>query len=333
MKVRTEADFDDLVRGAKLVAIAAAWRELGLWDELARRPGATDLAELPGDTRALRLTAHALAHAGLLEGDGYCWQMSETARRLHEHDELPSSRHFEFFTDWAQLPEVLRHGGPVRDQRGKSKATWGGIRPEDREATREFLAMLHRRSATSAEAVADWIAARLPTGGQILDVGGGHGRYAEAFVERGLQVTLFDFPIVIELTRGHYGEHFEYRAGNFHTDTFGGPYDAVFLSNILHGESSVANAALIRRLAEEALRPDGWLLFKDMFIDEQGRNPENAVFFATTMLFYTTEGQSYTLREIEAWCRAAGCETPEVIGFDSFTLVLARKGVAAQRVC
>jgi len=324
MKVRTEADFDTLVRGAKLLAVAAAWNELGIWDELARRGEPVDVAELPGDRRALAITAPILAHAGLLDGDGRVWRMSAAARDLHARGELPTGRNFEWLGDLSHMAEVIREGGPVRDAEGRPKLTSGGVVPDDREATRRFLDMLHRRSARAAAEVADWLAPRLPRGAQFLDLGGGHGRYAAEMAARGYTATLFDQPVAIELARERHGERLQYLAGDFHRDHLGGPYDAAFLSNVVHGESEGDNARLVGRLYE-ALRPGGWIVVKDMFLDELGREPENAALFGATLLFYTALGRSYRIAEVDAWCRRAGFGPVETVAVAEYTLALARK--------
>jgi hypothetical protein len=324
MRIRTEADFDALARGAMLLAVAAAWSDLGVWDALADREGPVDLAELPGDTRGLTITAPMLAHVGLLDGNGRHWKISPRARDMHERGELPAKRSSDWLQDLARMPEVLAHGGPVIGADGKPKITSGGVRPDDLQASRRFLDMLYRRSGPAVGTVADWLLQRLPAGGHVIDVGGGHGRYAEALVDRGCTVTLFDMPMVIDLARQRYGDKLDYRPGNFHQDPFGGPYDAAFLSNIVHSESWEANADLLKRLTA-CLRRGGWVLLKDVFIDEQGRAPEHAVFFGGSMLFYSADGRSYTLRDVAQWCGGAGLDPPEVIGVDTYCLAFARK--------
>lgn len=324
MRVRTVADFDAFARGAMLLAVAAAWSELGVWDELVAREEPVDLAELPGDTRSLSITAPMLAHVGLLDGSGRHWTISRHARDLHERGELPARRDLSLFEDLARMPQVLADGGPVVGTDGKPKITSGGVHPDDLQATRDFMDLLYRRSGPAVGAVADWLVRRLPAGGHVIDVGGGHGRYAEALADRGCAVTVFDLPMVVDLARQRYGDKLDYRPGDFHEGPFGGPYDAAFLSNIVHCESPDANADLLRRLAA-CLRPGGWILLKDVFIDEQGRDPEHAVFFGGRMLLYTADGRSYTFRDVARWCDGAGLDPPETIAVDTYCLVFARK--------
>jgi SAM-dependent methyltransferase len=324
MHIQSEHDFDRLARAAKLLAVAAAWTELGLWDELARRKEPVALKDLPGDPRALEICAPVLAHAGLLEGGRDRWMLSAQGRALAAQGALPTRQTFEWLSDLTQLPRMLRDGGAALDPEGRPRITSGGVRPDNREATKAFLEMLHRRSGGSADTSALWLTTRIAPGAHVLDLGGGHGRYAQAFVARGFRATLFDFPLVVDLARERHGDTIAYRAGNFHQDDLGGPYDAVFLSNIVHGESPAANASLMARVAR-ALAPGGVVILKDMFIDEQGRDPENAVFFGLTMLFYTAAGRSYSIADVAQWCAAAGFEPPETVVAETFSLVFARR--------
>ncbi len=313
-----------MVRGAKLIAVVAAWVELGIVDKLAKATEPVPVDELPGDRRAVELSASVLANAGLLDGDGEAVRLSPTGRRLYEQGELPSPKNLEWFGDLSRMTDVLREGGPVRDENGRSKVTRGGVRPEDTQRTREFLDMLYRRSAESAAETASWIARHVPAGARALDLGGGHGRYAHELKQRGMEATLFDLPVPADLARERFGDELRVVAGDYKTDDLGGPYDVALLSNIVHGEDDASNRALTQKLAQ-SLAPGGLLVIKDMFLDEQGRDPENAAFFTTTMLYYTEGGRSYSLRDVKAWYESAGLEGFDVIAVESFTLTLARR--------
>jgi len=321
--IRAEADFDELVRASRALAVVAAWHERGLFEALAEGPRA--LAELPGDGRAVAITAPVLKHLGLLHGDAERVALTRTARELWERGEMPTARNFEFLEDAARMAEVLDRGGPVTGEQG-SKGTDGGVRTDDPEQTARFLDMLDRRSEASARLVYDWLAPGLPAGAAVLDLGGGHGRYARTFAEQGHRATLFDLPHVIDYARGRHGEALTYIAGNFRepeTD-FGGPYDLILLSNVVHGETDTVNRALIARLAGH-LAPGGRIVLKDMFLDEHDQNPENAVFFGLTMLFYSSGGRSHSLERARGWLTEAGLEVPELSVLDSFQLLCARR--------
>lgn len=320
--IRAEADFDALLRASRALAVIAAWNELGWFDALAN--GAGTLDELPGDTRAVEITVPVLKHLGLLHGDGNRVMLSQTARELWERGRMPSARNFEFLQDQARMPEVLEQGGPVKDEQG-DKGTDGGTRADDPERTAQFLDMLYRRSEDSARLVHQWLAPLLPARGAVLDLGGGHGRYARVFADAGHAATLFDFPHVIDYARRKHGDALAYIGGDFRDpeQDFGGPYDLILLSNVVHGEPDEVNHALIGRLVGH-LAPGGHLVLKDMFLDEHGRDPENAVFFGLTMLFYSSAGRSHSLDRARAWLSDAGLESIDLTLLENFHLLRAR---------
>lgn len=321
--IRTEDDFFDMSRAASALATVAAWAKLGLFHVLAdgkpRR-----LSELPGDPRALRITAPVLSHLGLLVADDERFALSPTAKTLFESGALTLGGTLDTLDDLSRMTEVLQNGGPARTREGASKATSGGVREEDVPRARAFMEMLYRRSEASAKTSASFIAERLPKGAHVLDVGGGHGRYSHELVQHGHRATIIDRKVCIDFARELHGDTLGYLARDFMQDDLGGPYEAAFLSNIVHGFSESENRALIARLAK-ALKPSGMLVFKDMFIDDLGAHPENAVMFGLTMLLYTEGGESYTVAEVNDWCKDAGFLSVERAMLGEFTLLFARK--------
>jgi SAM-dependent methyltransferase len=322
-RIASEQDVTDLTHASKALAVISAFHALGLFEALAEGPkGAEDL---PVNGRAFQIAAPILAHLGLLVGDGERYTLSTVGRQLHEARQIPTSANLDYFRDLSRTAEVLRRGGPVHDDDGSPKVTTGGVQPEDPDATRRFLDMLYRRSDASAEQTLAWTSHLLPERGRVLDLGGGHGRYARTYADAGYDATLLDLPLVIDIARERHGEHLRYLAGDFLGGMeLGGPWDLVLLSNIVHGQSDEENGSLVGRLAQ-ALAPGGVLVLKDMFLDERERHPARAVFFGMTMLFYTARGRSYSLSEARAWFEAAGLEMMAVTSLDTHDLAMARK--------
>ncbi len=323
MKLETERDVIEWVWSAKALAVVSAWTSLGLFEQIARGP--TPKSELPVEPRALAATLPVLLHLGLLSSDGDLLRLTETAKRLVAQHALPTGRNLETLGDLGRMLEVMRDGGPVLDADGKQKLTQGGTRADDLEHTERFLDMLYRMSEGPAESTFEWLARFLPKNGSVLDIGGGHGRYARAFAERGYKATLFDLPHVVELAKKRHGDALGFLNGNFHeVDDFGGPYDMVLLCNIVHSESTEQNASLVKR-ASKSLASGGRLVIRDMFLDEIGRDPPHAVFFGLTMLFYTAHGKSPSLTHAREWMSAAGLDDVSVTLLETQQLVVGKK--------
>jgi 2-polyprenyl-3-methyl-5-hydroxy-6-metoxy-1,4-benzoquinol methylase len=325
-RILIEEDLDALRRATNRWAVLLAWHRAGLLDALADGR-ARRLDELPGDRRAISITAPILAHAGLLVRhagpEGEAWSLSGAGRRLHAEGALALDHGWDVLGDLGRLDAVLREGGPVRGPDGASRVTRGGVREDDPEGSRRFLARLERRSGASAVETARAIVARVP-GGAALDLGGGHGRYARELADRGFRATLFDFPMVVEIARERHGEALAYRGGDFHVDDLGGPWDVVLLSNIVHNLSDAELDAILPRL-RASLRPGGIVVLKDMFVDDSGVGPEIPVAFGLVMLCYTAGGRAYATRDVEARLRRAGFQGVDVVAVtdQGFQLVIA----------
>jgi SAM-dependent methyltransferase len=322
--IRAAGDLEDLLRAAKGYAVVAAWQANGLFAALADGP--RPLSELPGDPRALANTLPVLRHLGLLVGEGHRVGLSALGRELLEANDLPGARELETLDDLAKMGTVVAEGGPVRDDEGIEKVTDGGVVLDDPERFARFLDMLYGSSERSATVVFEWLRPHLSKQAAMLDVGGGHGRYARVFADHGHAATLFDFGPVIDYARDRHGEALGYVAGNFREADveFGGPYDVVLLSNIVHGEPAAMNRSLLKRLASH-LKPGGFIVMKDMFLGSRGRDPGNAVFFGLTMLYHTRAGASPDLDEARGWLEDAGLGEVRVTTLEGFELVRGRR--------
>jgi len=143
-----------------------------------------------------------------------------------------------------------------------------------------------------------------------------------------MKATLFDRKVCVAIARERYGDTISYIEGDFQKDPLGGPYDLVFLSNIVHGLGPDENRALFQSI-RESLAPGGILAIKDMFLDAFTCHPESAAVFGLTMLMFTREGQSYTFDAMAAICRDAGLEALDHVFLPDrgYSLMMARREV------
>ena len=327
--IQTEHDLDQLRLATGAYAAIIAWSRHGLFDAL-REGGALSPHDLPANADALRNTAPVLAHLGLIirhpQPDGSeAWGLSHTARELMAQGVLPMARAWDGLDDLTRLHDVLEHGGPVRDREGRSRLTSGGVVQSNPERTRAFMDMLYRRSEASALETARLLSPWISSGEHALDLGGGHGRYGHALLEKGMQVTLFDRAICCDIAAERYGTDIATLAGDFMTDDLGGPYDLALLSNIVHGCTPEELDGILKRLRNVVV-PGGIVAIKDMFLNEAMDRPESAAMFGMTMLLYTEGGRSYTYLEMHDALQRAGFDDLDCIEVPDqrFSLLIAR---------
>mgnify|MGYP000689971469 CR=1 FL=1 len=152
--------------------------------------------------------------------------------------------------------------------------------------------------------------------GRLLDLGGGPATYAITFAqaEPGLKATVFDLPGPVEIARENIRRHgledrVDTLSGNFLEDELGGPYDFIWVSQILHSHTE-EQCRLIIGKSVAALNPGGQLAIQDFFLNNDGSSPTEAALFSVHMLAVTPGGRSYTHQEVAEMMRQAGLDSP-----------------------
>ena len=260
---------------------------------LARRVGA--------DPGKLSILLDALAGMGLIGKTGKIFRNAQAARELL----LPGPRsmesillhHLDGWGAWGRLSATVRAG---RTPRGGADGNW-------RE---NFIRGMEEIARERAVAVAGRILLR--PGDRVLDLGGGPGTYAIAWADAcpGAVITLFDTPATLRVARKILREkgadgRVRLAAGDFLEDPLGGPYDFVWISQILHAFSGSDCVKLLRR-ARSALDPGGRVAVQEFLLAEGKTSPPGPVFFSVHMVAVTEGGRAYTAREIAEMMKAAG---------------------------
>jgi predicted O-methyltransferase YrrM len=163
-----------------------------------------------------------------------------------------------------------------------------------------------------ARNVAPVLAARVPMEkvGTLLDVGGGSGFYAIAFLRQnpGLRAIVWDRPEVLKVA-AELGREFsvadrlECRPGDMFADP-APKADVVLLSNVLHDWDVPQCRELVGRCAA-ALPVGGRLLIHDAFLNDALDGPLPVALYSAA-LFSLTEGRAYSGAEYRGWLQEAG---------------------------
>jgi SAM-dependent methyltransferase len=282
---------------------------LGLFDalEASGHTAAEIAARCATNARATELLLNALVAMRLVKKRGDQFAETDTSRTFLT-ESSPSSYAAMIRFDaslwplWEGLPDAVRSGEPVR-QADAFQST-----PQETGLFIDGMASLVRARG-DARVLAETL--DLATAKRLLDVGSGPGTYPVEFCRRHphLQVSIFDLPGTLEVTRRHLAEsglddRIRLVPGDYRRDALPGGFDVVFLSNIIHGEDEETNRALVRKV-HEVLEPGGRVLIKDHVTDESGTSPAAAALFSITMLLIT-RGRDYAYGEIRAWLLDAG---------------------------
>ena len=195
---------------------------------------------------------------------------------------------------WLELPDIIR-----------------GKRPEKEPVRRDipvFMdAMASRPDSIAKEAVSH-ILMRKKDARNVLDLGGGPGKYSKVFVERGLRAVIFDTEEVIDYVSTGFNlnqiEDLTLVKGDFTKDIktyIHEKFDIVFMGNICHIYSQNNNRKLIRQV-HDLLNRKGIIAIEDFV---RGRSP-HAQIFAVNMLANSEEGNTWSEEQYREWLKDGG---------------------------
>ena len=261
-------------------------------------------AKLQSDERGTELLSNALAAMGLLVKKGMSYSnsaaaeefLSQKSPRYMGHIIL---HHHHILDGWAQLDKAVLTGRPVEVR------SYG----EENERRSFLLGMFNL-----AMGIAPKLAPQIDLTGRkrLLDLGGGPGTYAIHFclANPELNAVIYDRKTTEPFARQtveqfNLSERIHFNAGDFTVDPIsGGPYDAAWLSHILHSHSPDECQAIIDKAAA-ALKPGGLMMVHEFILDDSKDTPEFAALFSLNMLIHN-KGRSYSEEELAAMFEKAG---------------------------
>lgn len=158
------------------------------------------------------------------------------------------------------------------------------------------------------------VAARVPVkpgAARLLDAAGSHGLYGAALCRRHppMRSEVLDLPEALEHARGlaeaeGITDVVSHRSGDIAREEFGGPYDVILLSNILHHFGPEENRTFVAK-ARRALSPAGTVAIWEFEAPDASARPTEgdgaALFFRLT-----STARCYAGRELAEWVRDAG---------------------------
>ncbi|PPK71466.1 non-ribosomal peptide synthetase [Actinokineospora auranticolor] len=311
----------DLVHALSFRAAGAALR-LGVFDHLGDEPrtAAAVAAAIGGDPRGVRVLLDALTGFGYTTRDDDGYRATPAAAWFGTGYRAAFSFWHRVLSDrWTDLEQSIVDGKPPRDF-----YAWLAVNPN---TLNEFQSML----AELADAVAPAVVAAVPGAARrLLDIGGGHARYATACCAANpdLRADVIDLPGSFDGSQAP--DRVRFREADWTTDDLGVDYDVVLVFNVLHCLRPDRAEDLLRRAAQ-ALRPGGTILILEETADvptEAGALGAAWVPASSLNLFHTQGGQIYDRAHFAEWLSDAGFSVPDetpIAAAPTFTLFAATK--------
>ena len=306
-RIATFDDFRDAVSAYRLPRVLVAGLELNLFTTIGKRAWTiAELArELKVSERGLDILCRNLAAAGVLLKKGATYKNSRLgATALNANHPAYRGGYLDLiknhWTDWFRLLESVRSGLPIDHNV-----------PDSPDLRRQFTWAMHHRTVERAPAIAAQV--NVHKAKTLLDLGGGPGTYAMAFLAQNpqLHATVCDRQAALDVAKEIASTHrarrrLMYLPLDFVKEPIPGTYDVIWYSNVLHIYSREDNQVIFRR-ALAALSPGGRFIIQDaMLHDREGLYPAEASLFAVSMLLFTEGGNTYTGAEITKWLKQAG---------------------------
>lgn len=311
----------DVVNSFKISRLILSAFELRIFDHLSGKClASSDIADVLGtDRRATDRILNAITGTGLLiKKEGFFSNSPFSEKFL-----VSTSPSFMIGLDhsvalwktWSTLTVAVKAGKSVYNEEKND------INERGQDWLESFIAAMHARGVAQGKELASLL--DLSAMHKTLDIGGGSGAFTFAFIEKNpaIRGVILDLPNVVPITMKYIedaklNDKVTTLEGDYHHVGFGGGFDLVLMSAIIHINNHEENALLIRKGAD-ALKPGGLLVIMDHVMNEERTEPFIGALFALNMLVGTKHGDTYVEQELRGWMQDAGLRNIRLLTTDS----------------
>ncbi len=223
---------------------------------------------------------------------------------------------------WLHMAEILR-------------GSYEGARFEDTMLAGKnvpyYLASIAQNNRPHANAMWAHLEGLIPKLNSVLDIGGGHGYFAERLLEldHRVTVTVLDLQDAIAFCRQRLGEtpRLTLEAGDALAHDHHDEFDLVMCNDLLHYFSHDQKREVLRR-AVRALHPGGTLAIAKMRLDATGTEPGGSTLFSLRMFVGTHRAYLETDDELVSLLRECGLANISTVPLDTANSKTLVTGVA-----
>ena len=324
--------FENLQAFQRTAALKAAI-ELDVFRAIGQGPGdmASIARQVSASERGIRILCDYLVIAGLLEKvDGRYRHTPSSAAFLD-----PTSPHcLASIVGFLSLPALREPYEHLADivRTGRTVLPGEGTVEPENPVWVEFAQSMAPMMAPMAAPLGAIVLEGFTGPMRVLDIACGHGLFGIEIAKQNPQahVTGLDWAPVLRVAldnaqKAGVHERYDMLPGSAFEVDFGGPYDAVLLTNFLHHFDVDTCVGLLRKV-HGSLKPDGCAATLEFVPNEDRVSPPLPAAFSMTMLASTASGDAYTFTELSDMHKRAGFEavTAHPIPTSPHTIVMAR---------
>lgn len=299
-----------MLRGYRAAHVLITCAQLGLFDHLAGGSLDADTLARRSNTEPTSLTRllNTAVSEKLLQKTGNKYANSPIAEScLIKGSPYPLGhlvrREGAFYQRWGYLTEAVRTGQrPEANIRDESSSNW----------VLDFELALYDLAKVYGPPIAEALALPPNRPVRVLDVGGGHGGYSMALARRypNVQATVYELPAAAAVARdlitaADMTDRISVQEGDFQREPLGRGYDYLLLFGVLVSETPAQKIELLKK-SHEALKPNGRVVIRGFWLNEDRTGPPPGPLFSLHMLLSTGAGDISTLNEMTGWLSEAG---------------------------
>lgn len=297
--------------------------------------GAGDVASIAkhcaASERGIRILCDYLVINGVLEKEGSCYKHTPSSALFLDPRSPACMASVAYFMSRPEVLEPLNHLADVVRNGRTTLPGQGTVEPENPiwvEFAEKMAPMMAPMTAPLGKAVLDGHEGEM----RVLDIAAGHGLFGIEIAKQNKRahVTGLDWAPVLRVAlknaeRAGVQDRYDMLPGSAFDVEFGGPYDAVLLTNFLHHFDKPTCVELLKKV-RAALKPDGRAATLEFVPNEDRVSPPMPAAFSFTMLTTTESGDAYTFSELRAMYDEAGFEqiAAHPISMSPHTIVMGR---------
>jgi len=312
----TPAIVFELLQAHQKTADLRAAIELDVFRAVGQGPG--DVASIArhakASERGIRILCDFLVVSGLLvKEDGHYKHTPSSAAFLDPSSPACLATVARFLS----LPEMLKSYEHLADvvRNGRTSLPGEGTVEPDNPVWVEFAESMAPMMAPMTGPLGAIVLEGRSGPMRVLDIAAGHGLFGIEIAKQNPQahVTGLDWAPVLRVAldnakKAGVQDRYDMLPGSAFDVEFGGPYDAVLLTNFLH-HFDVPTCVTLLKKVRASLKPGGIAATLEFVPNPDRVSPPMPAAFAMTMLASTVAGDAYTFAELAEMHQQAGYQT------------------------